>query len=98
VYYTATVDTIRDNNVCLVTIKQDGKYLCDHLWVQSDIVAERYEKGTEIVFSAIAYTYKDSNGVRKTGIDQCRSFRECNEEYYAQVKKDGKNLKKRNYK
>lgn len=98
VAYTATVNTIRGCNVCLVNVCHKGKEVADHLWCSCKFIIENYEKGTEIDFTAVAYTYRDTKNIRKNGIKNLLGFKESDKEYEDVVTKEHKNLRKRNYK
>lgn len=57
-----TVNTLLTN---VVNIK-NGEVLADHLWVEDRIIQIKYNKGKDVIFSAVKMTYRNRNKKKHT--------------------------------
>jgi hypothetical protein len=78
--YTAVIrcvitKTTGKRRVILLDVKQNGKLICDHIWIHEMMAIEKIDDNAEVIFNAIASTYNDSKGERKIGLKQCFNFR-----------------------
>ena len=96
--YVATIDVVRDNNMCIVDVRHKGKLVADHLWIRKGKFAEKLTAGISISFEGIAHTYKDKKGIRKLGLSSCHNFIEMVDKYMEQMEFEKENFKRRNYK
>lgn len=78
-----------EKRALLVDVTYGGKLVTDHAWVDLAMTLEVLEQNTDIKFTAVAYTYKDSRGNRKNGLNKCRNFHLYNEGV-EQAKEDNK--------
>ena len=94
--YTATVLRVNDTTVLLDDIEHKGKKVADHVWISKVNFDFKYKD--EIQFSAIAETYRDSHGARKTGLGHVRRIAYQLDEQSIEIKKNDKQAFKRHKK
>lgn len=96
--YTATFDKVGNCglNICVTNVKQGGKTLTDHAWIQLSMgLSPLIKMGDLMSFTATARTYKDTKGTRKNGLHKCHKFKVLNEEYESEVKKEEENFRRK---
>ena len=59
---------------CITDVRQNGKFMTDHVWVTGMSKLDKLEVNTKVVFTAVAYTYTDSKGIRKHGLREYQGF------------------------
>jgi len=69
------------NRILLLDVKYKNKLYADHVWILRSEILDKIPEDTEIEFIATAYMYNDKYGVRKQGLDKCRSFRTKSDHY-----------------
>jgi len=96
VIYTATISRITDTTVLLENVCHNGKMVTDHVWISKNNFDFKDED--EVQFSAVAETYKDSHGARKTGLGYVRHIVYKLDEQSIAIKQDDKQAFKRHIK
>ena len=72
--YTATYQSSKGTKAVLVDVYHKGKYICDHVNVSLHYTLQKLTYGTELSFTAVAITYKDTFNIRKHGLSKCHNY------------------------
>ena len=68
-----------DTKLCLESVEYDGKLYTDHIWTNNIPEVKNMEKGAKVKFKGVAYTYKDSQNIRKNGLKRIHGYVKYNE-------------------